>query len=318
MPVDRPPRAPSSHITPQIAQAIFKWLRDAGYGLARIVDLYLQAEVYADPVDALIELEDRYALTKSKLLDDYTARLAVFAQNMPRPSALRGIPIASLRPEDLIHYLGPESRAEALLQSLPEPELLTALELVAHSLADEDAGNPDLFSYLEKAFRRRGLPYIASADTGISWVGEPAVREQAIEPALSVLADPRLSTARDEFDKARGHVRRGEFKDAGKAAGDAVETTMAIMLDAHGHPQPQTAGGHDLVQAGALFDALKAKSVRLLDEEREYALIFGPIKVRHTCGHGTGISPKPPDPAYVEAGVAAAAIAITYLATKLP
>lgn len=220
--------------------------------------------------------------------------------------------------------LSADTQAEAFLFCLPEPEFLTTLEYIGgHGLASSDPKHfgseaPDLFRYLEQVFRRRGLPYTASPADGIFWIGEPAIYQDVIEPALSVLEDPRLAPARDEFNKSRGHLRRGELRDAGKTAGDAVETTLAILLDAHGREQPQTAGGDDLVQAGLLFDALKAKELRLLDQDRDHALIFGSIKVRHTCAHGVGANPKPPDPVYVKAGVAAAAVAITYLASKLP
>lgn len=144
------------------------------------------------------------------------------------------------------------------------------------------------------------------------------MHEQAIEPALAALADPRLADATKEFDKARGHLRRGEYRDAGKAAGDSVETTMAVLLGAHGHPQPQTKHGTDLVQAKYLFDQLKSTKVALLHEDRDKELLYAPMKVRNACGHGVGVNPTPLDPAYVEAGVAAAAVAIAYLASKLP
>jgi hypothetical protein len=217
----------------------------------------------------------------------------------------------------LIGRLSEPLKAAAFLLCLPEPEFLTALELRAHCVAPQRPPRRDgVFGYLEKVFRARGLPYTASRSEGIRWVGEPGVREQAIEPALSALADPSLVTARSEFEKALVHLRRGEFKDAGRWAGDAVETTMAVLLENHGHPQPQTPHGTDLVQAIKLFGELKSTRVGVLNEDRDHALIFAPMKVRNACGHGGGAQPTPQDPAYVEAGVAAAAIAITYLASK--
>jgi hypothetical protein len=320
MSIDRPRRAASPHITPDIAEAMFSWIeQNVHYGLAQLEDVYLAEEVYGDPVSAFIELEERYGLAQGKLVTEFQLRLKVLAERR-RQQAEDDLNFgaAMLDLNALLREVPEKLKAAAFLRSLPEPELLTALELGARKLADQRGRHADLFGYLEKVFRTRGLPYTASADGGIAWVGEEALREHAIEPALSVLTDSRLAQASKEFDKARSDLRRGNLKDAGKAAGDAVETTMSIVLGAHGHPQPQTAGGHDLIQAGALFDALKAKHVRLLDEERDHALIFAAIKVRHTCGHGAGANPKQPDPHYIEAGVAAAAVAITYLASKLP
>jgi hypothetical protein len=92
---------------------------------------------------------------------------------------------------------------------------------------------------------------------------------------------------------------------------------MAILLADHGHPQPQSKHGTDLVQANKLWDQLKSNAVGLLSEDRDKELIYAPMKVRNACGHGAGTDPTPPDSAYVEAGVAAAAIAITYLTSKL-
>lgn len=317
MPVDRPPRAPSPHLTPQIAQAIFNWIAEqADLGLDQLVDCYLQQEAYANHGDALIELEDRYGLTSGRLTADYQKRLTALGREHARGARqTRGIPVDALRAEDLAPFVPNADRAVAFLHCLPEPELLTGLECYAFGF--RCAGHPLLAGYLEHVFRVRSLPYSASANEGIRWVGEPAVREHAIEPALVALADPRLSMAREEFDKARRHLRRGEFKDAGKWAGDAVETTMAILLGAHGHPQPQTKHGTDLVQANKLWDVLKSSTVGLLSEDRDKEVIYAPMKVRNACGHGAGANPTPPDQAYVEAGVAAAAVAIAYLASKL-
>jgi hypothetical protein len=208
-----------------------------------------------------------------------------------------------------------EHGAFARLRALPPAEFLTALEHALENAMSYDRV-PSICVQIEEVMRKRLLPYTINRGGKISWVGEPGVREQAIDPALSALAEPSLVTARAEFEKALVHLRRGELKDAGRWAGDAVETTMAVLLENHGHPQPQTRHGTDLVQAIKLFDQLKSTRVGVLNQDRDHALIFAPIKVRNACGHGGGAQPTPPDPAYVEAGVAAAAIAITYLASK--
>jgi hypothetical protein len=320
MPVDRPPRAPAARISSQITQTILNWIeQNVQYGITHLANLYLETEVHPGHREALSELEGRYGLEAGELVTPYVSRLLVIGKGRARTSRIaRMVPVESLGVDQLVRQLQPSDEAHIFLECLPEPELVTALELGGRSLADQRGEHPDLFGYLERVFRARGLPYTASATDGIQWVGERAVRKHAIEPALAALADPRLANASEEFDKARGHLRRGELKDAGKWAGDAVETTMAILLGAHGHPQPQTKHGTDLVQAKHLFDQLQSTAVGLLTEDRDKELIYAPMKVRNACGHGAGANPRPPDRAYVEAGVAAAAVAIAYLASKLP
>jgi len=207
------------------------------------------------------------------------------------------------------------------LQQLPDREFLAAIE---HTLQDlkvpplrVDAGAllaaaRDRIAHL---FRVRLLPYSIDENAIITWAGEPALHELAIGPALAALADPRLAAARDEFEQARRELRLGELDDAANDAGCAVESTMAALLHAHGRRQP-TKHGKERVQAGPLFDALEAAA--LLDRERDRHLIFAPIAVRDPGSHGAGVKPRRLDPAYVEGGIAAAAVAIAYLASKLP
>jgi hypothetical protein len=309
VPLDRPPRAPSPRITPQIADAVFQWIEQTvDRGLVGIAARYLEEEVHPNEVSALLELEQRYGLEEHELATRYALALQASAE---RVTAGRPVSV-----ETALQLTPKAERARPFLQTLPEPELLTALEMSAPTAIGSAGQRVNLLLYLEKVFRARGLPYTALPGEGIRYVGEQVVREQAIEPALVALANPVLVIARAEFEKALGCLRRGEFKDAGRSAGDAVETTMAALLDNYGHPQPRrTPHGTDLVQANKLFDQLKSKEVRALNEDRDKDLIYAPMKVRNVCAHGAGANP-PPDPAYVEAGVAAAAIAITYLHSK--
>jgi hypothetical protein len=162
----------------------------------------------------------------------------------------------------------------------------------------------------------RLLPYSIDEHGNITWAGEPAVHQLAIAPALAALADPRLGTARIEFEQARRELRLGELADAANDAGCAVESTMACLLKAHGHAAPRSKHGAERVQATLLFN--KLKDVGLLEQERDHALVSAAIQVRHAGSRGAGTKPRQLDRVYVEAGIAAAAIAITYLASKLP
>jgi hypothetical protein len=324
--IARPPRPTHVEITDTVAETIFRWIESMlPRGLAGVVDGYLREETYPGEARAIEELEHRYGLGDHELVGAYVADLEKLVAEQRRSESHAGNFGADLEePIDLLRRVPPGLRARAFLDVLPEPELLTALELRgALHLREAQAARKlratnSLFPYLEKVFSNYGLPYTASDLEGICWVGAASVRDAAVTPALDALADGRLAPARREFEKARVDFRRGDYRDAGKAAGDAVETAMSVVVDSHGLPHPQTEHGNDLVQAGKLFDVLKGSGVRLLDQDRDHDLIFAAIKVRHTCGHGIGAHPQPVDRHLVEAAIGAAAVAITYLASKLP
>lgn len=298
---------------------IFTWIeRYVDGGLTKFLNDYLQREVYSDPIDALTELEESYGLAEGALTGDFERRMTILAQEGRRQAAESfDFNAEMLDREQALDRLPAASTAGAFLLCLPERELLAALESHAASRppVHRRSGYPNLFAYLEHVFRMRGLPYTVSPTDGVRWVGEPAIRDDAIEPAISALADPRLATARQEFENARRELRAGELDDAANDAGCAVESTMSALLVAHGHKQPKK-HGKDRIQAGPLFDALDA--VGLLDRERDRHLVFAPIDVRDASSHGAGVGPPRCDSRYVEAGVAAAAVAISYLASRLP
>jgi hypothetical protein len=211
--------------------------------------------------------------------------------------------------------------AEVQLLNLPDLEFLAALEHALSNLDVELYGRSaeEAFSAardrIAQLFRARLLPYGINENGIITWNGEPALHELAIAPALAALADPRLATAHAEFEHARRELCLGELDDAANDAGCAVESTMAVLLDAHKRRQPSKFG-KERVQAGPLFDALETAGI--LDRERDRHLVFGAIDVRDAGSHGAGVKLRQSNRAYVEAGIASAAAAITYLASKLP
>jgi hypothetical protein len=319
--VARPPRPTVTQLTQPIARAIFRWIEAfAPTGVEELVAGYLYEETYATPMLALEQLERRYGLVDDALRGAYADQVSTLIERQRRRETDGGNFAADLEdPIDVLARVAKDEQCEAFLTCLPEPELVIALELYGHRLARDPRrprkSRPDLFEYLNKVFGNYGLPYTASLREGIQLVGEPVVREYAIEPALSALEDPRLSSARKEFEDARRELRNGQLADAANDAGCAVESTMAALLHAHGRRQP-TKHGKERVQAGPLFDALEAAGV--VDREGDRHLIFGAIDVRDAGSHGAGIAPRRTDRAYVDAGFGAAAIAITYLASKLP
>jgi hypothetical protein len=319
--IDRPPRPGLSELTEPIVRAICRWIDvSAPSGLEGLVAAYFYEETYATPMLALEQLEDRYGLADGQLRRSYTERIGVLIERQRHREVAAGSFTADLDdPVEILARVPRNEQCEVFLGCLPEPEFLIALEVYGRLLLNgarrRRTAQPDLFAYLEKVFRNNGLPLTASARDGIRWIGEPVIREHVSDPGLAALADSRLSNARKEFEDARRELRNGQLDDAANDAGCAVESTMAALLHAHGRRQP-TKHGKDRVQAGPLFDALEAAGV--VDRERDRHLIFGAIDVRDAGSHGAGISARRTDRAYVEAGVAASAIAISYLASKLP
>jgi hypothetical protein len=95
----------------------------------------------------------------------------------------------------------------------------------------------------------------------------------------------------------------------------AVETTMACLLTAHGVDLPRNRAGDVTIQAERLFDALKQRGIV---EGYAKGAIMAVSPLRNAGSHGAGPSPVPLNRRDADAAVASAAVAITYLAARLP
>jgi hypothetical protein len=202
------------------------------------------------------------------------------------------------------------------LVSMPEADLLTALE-AGGGLVGSGAATAALSAAMNEVCDRRGLSYSCSAlDGGIrfQWRGDAAIAEVVVAPVMSALADPRLADgAGVEFDGAREQLRQNTRSSRKRAVGEAcsaVESAMCVLLEQHGKAVPKPRVLTKLVKA--LTD--EAIVERELPEILQGAGFFGNRKGRH----GAGPVAHDVDEAGAEAAVAAAAVAITYLARRLP
>jgi hypothetical protein len=128
--------------------------------------------------------------------------------------------------------------AEVALELLPDPEFLTAYQHAAVAADRSEywgsGRGPQMRQHADKVFERYGLPYKFVGDE-ITWVGDPVVRSEVIEPVLKALGDPRISGAQDEFLQAQAALRSGtpdKLRDATHEAGNSVEAVLLALIQA--------------------------------------------------------------------------------------
>jgi hypothetical protein len=111
----------------------------------------------------------------------------------PRADTLAYGPIAGYSPE-------------AFLNTLPEPDFLTSIE-VGHGLIVDTGARDNFAENATRVCQRRGVPYRMQGDVvsvQFVWTGDAIVQEVALQPALTALADPRLAPGPgQEFATAR-------------------------------------------------------------------------------------------------------------------
>lgn len=204
----------------------------------------------------------------------------------------------------------------ALLLSMPEGDFLTALEVGAGQ-GTEPMTIARLPGYLTTLCERRGIPYKAEgigAHLRFVWVGDTAVAQAALEPALGALDDPRLARGpKNEFAQAQREVRSNTpetRKQAVAEACNAVESTMKVVLQENGHPLPAPANAQNL------FTALHDAGLASKDAEE---ILLGASRFGNRRGrHGAGKIEHLVTAAEARGVVAAAATAISMLAAELP
>jgi hypothetical protein len=162
-------------------------------------------------------------------------------------------------------------------------------------------------------FEKRGINYRLDSYGRAEWHGDPSAYQNVVVPALAALADPRLGGARNEFETALGHLRKGTDKDkedAVEEAGKSVESAMKVLIAEKGI----TATGKEA--AFALFDLLSNNGA-VIPEAKE--AVVGTARVRNTHGaHGAGGVPRKVPEELAELAVRSAATAISFLASHLP
>jgi hypothetical protein len=212
---------------------------------------------------------------------------------------------------------------EAFLNSLPEPDFLTCIEIGQRMIRDLSVRS-HFPSSANRLCERRGIPYRVAGSTSsveFLWAGDAIVEEEAIQPALSALADPRLAEGPgEEFATARRELREGTpaaLKQAVAEASNAVESALKVLLTEHGQPVPASQNVDQLFvacKAANLFPpAADGKGVPVEQ------ILVGPTRFGNRRGrHGGGPVPHNVERDEAEAVVASAAVAITFIAKRLP
>jgi hypothetical protein len=284
-------------------------LTDCGVREESIHDLFMRSEHYAD-------LEDYVgALAKVWDPDVATGVLQEILKQDNRTPTPRPI---LFRNQSDVGY-----SAAAFVKALPEPDFLTCIE----------GGNqlirsiPARHSFRERANRlceRRGVPYrVEGSVLGIQfvWTGDAIVAQEAVQPALSALDDPRLAPGpRLEFASARRELRAGTpsaLKQAVAEACNGVESALKVLLTEHGQPIPASQDVDQLLgacKAANLFPpAVDGKGVPVEQ------VLLGPARFADRRGRrGSGPVPQNVEREEAEAVVAAAAVAIKFIAGRLP
>jgi hypothetical protein len=202
-----------------------------------------------------------------------------------------------------------------LLMNVPDGLFATAIEGAIERQEGNYGGTYDMPApvardYVNELFEAQGIPYRLSDEDRVEWVGDEAIHEQVIEPALNALRDPRLETPREDFEHALENVRKGTAKARKDAVNDgtkALEGAMVAVLEANGHTPPERR------QVFVLWEVLRDHG--LVPPDMMEVLTAG-SKVSNKRGRHT--NPEPVTQAEAEASVASVGNAISYLGTLLP
>jgi hypothetical protein len=284
-------------------------LTDCGVREETIHDLFMRSEHYAD-------LED-YVGALAKVWDPDVASgvLREILEQDNRTPAPR--PILFRNQSDVGYSVA------AFVKALPEPDFLTCIE-GGHQLIRSMAARRSFPERANRLCERRGVPYRVEGSVlsiEFVWTGDAIVEKAAVQPALSALGDPRLAAGPGpEFAIARRELRKGTpsaLRVAVAEACNGVESALKALLTEHGQPIPAGQGIHQLLgacKAANLFPpAVDGKGVAVEQ------ILLGPARFGNRQGrHGSGPVPHDVEREEAEAVVAAAAIAIKFIAGRLP
>ena len=168
----------------------------------------------------------------------------------------RAIGLIPERPVDDAHVVHDADRVH------PAELASAALDVLEQAVADAGSRfmewpNPAI-GEINRLFEHRGIWFRFSEMGTAEWHGDAGVYEDVVQPALNALSDPRLVSARQEYEDALRALRRGGregAKNAIRDASNAVETTMKALLDACRVSRPPKES------ADNLWDALRAANV---------------------------------------------------------
>jgi hypothetical protein len=318
VPLDRPPRPPTGAVTQAVRGAILRRAHeDLGLTAPRVISLHTEADHLADTRALFDDVERRYGL-KAGTMNMRVLRRIVAAAGL---GVLKG--------EGPVGVMVYDDRgAGFVLLELPDSEFLTAIENAVQlgyekrlfggeNFSGHDEAYPlaeNFLAYNDEALAAHGAPYRRIVDQWrFEWIGDPKEHALTVEPALLALADPRLGGPQAEFEEALRKRRLGapkDLEDAVDEAAKAVESVLKVLHDEHGVTPPRSQ------QVTPLFNSLVAADVIPGYVDKLIAAASGPRN--HMASHGQGATVREVPEELAEASIAAAAVAITFLARYLP
>ena len=114
---------------------------------------------------------------------------------------------------------------------------------------------------------------------------DEVLHQQAIEPTLTLLAEPHFASANEEFLEAHRHYRKGEYRDCVLKCGNSFESVMKIICDRKGWPYSPAD------TAGPLLKGI----IRQTDLESFYEqplILIATIRNKLSSAHGAGPQQK--------------------------
>jgi hypothetical protein len=301
------------HIPRRVRGAILNWFENNTVPPKEVHEELQQRAVLGDDRDLMAHLRERYGDPEADALRDGVSE--EFDRLCDERLGAMGRQLSAATTAPVRDRIWREERPRLVLLHLPDALFATAIEGACPRLAYNydlyhDHPGPDAKAYVNGVFDEHGVPYRLTEDGLVEWVGDEALHEVVMAPALAALSDERVGIAREDFEHALANVRRGSVKSRKDAVNDAtkaLEGAMVATLEANGHSAPQRR------QVWPLCEELRDRGVvpRELME-----LITAGSKVSNARGRHT--NPEPVTQAEAEASVAAVAIAITYLSTRLP
>jgi hypothetical protein len=278
---------------------LLRVLGDAGVLQERLVEAFFRHDHYADPKDYLLTVETVWG---SETAWELVRKL----RGDERPTVYRGA-LKDNVPHPVLAWV--------FLIEIPAPDFLTCLE-IGFGMGDRSQRSRHADT-INQVCRQRGIPYRLEGIRNRAhfvWTGDAIVNEQALRPALSALDDSRLAQGpRQEFEAARHELRQGTpgaRKQAVAEACNAVESALRVFLEEH---------GQSLLEKQTLDLLLNAcvEAGLIAAEARE--LVAGPGRFGNRRGrHGAGAVAHNVTTEEAETVVSAAAVAITFIAKRLP
>lgn len=279
---------------------LLRTLNDAGLLIERVPPAFFRHEHYADLKDYLLAVREAWGsdaawdlLRKLRGDEGPTVYSGYMEDNVP----------------DAVY-------APQLLLWMPEPDFLTCVE-IGYRMASDARNAGTLAAAINRACEARGIPYrfegFLSAGHFV-WTGDAILRERVVQPALSALDDPRLAGGpRSEFNAARDELRQGTpgaLKQAVAEACNAIESGLKVLLQANAQSLPARQNLEHLLNA--CVDA-----GLIPPDARE--IVAAPGRFGNRRGrHGAGAVAHNVTAEEAETVVAAAAVAVTFIAKRLP